>query len=301
MTENLTTKTPVEIDTRLGQVWMELAKLDSRLSFQYDEIARAEQRGLPTAPHEEKAQEIRDQKAPYLAEEQAIQDEYRTRRWPRYFLVTSSDGHVHKNNWCSMVRYKTQYALLPDFSGSTAAVVVEECGERACTTCFAEAPLSVFQQQSKLPQDVKTREAAAAARAERERKANEKAAKAIVINEKLHMTTPPRTLVSAQRELSSEIKDAHRLDAMIARALTDGDDEHNTPSWRAHLGNMRDEHLADARVLARAIGIKTDRLPEDVFAESAPKAAKNFTKDWNASVKRYGQGEPLEVPATYTY
>ena len=61
--------------------------------------------------------------------------------WSRFFLVTSSAGHVHSSMHCSTCRPTTRYGWLPELSGKTEAVAVDELGPTLCTVCFPSAPV----------------------------------------------------------------------------------------------------------------------------------------------------------------
>lgn len=62
-------------------------------------------------------------------------------RWSRFFLVTSSQGHIHSSMHCSTCRPTTTYGWLPQLSGSTEAEAVEAHGPALCSVCFASAPV----------------------------------------------------------------------------------------------------------------------------------------------------------------
>lgn len=61
--------------------------------------------------------------------------------WSRFFLVTSSAGHVHSSMHCSTCRPTTQYGWLPELSGKDEAAAVDELGPTLCTVCFPSAPV----------------------------------------------------------------------------------------------------------------------------------------------------------------
>lgn len=70
-------------------------------------------------------------------------DEYRRRRWSRYWLVTSSKGHIHATTGCSTCnkgREATSFALVPMLSGERTASAVEVFGSALCSVCYPEAP-----------------------------------------------------------------------------------------------------------------------------------------------------------------
>jgi hypothetical protein len=60
--------------------------------------------------------------------------------WSRFFLVTSSQGHVHSSMHCPTCRPTTTYGWLPELSGKTEADAVAEHGPALCSVCFPSAP-----------------------------------------------------------------------------------------------------------------------------------------------------------------
>lgn len=60
--------------------------------------------------------------------------------WDRYWLVTSSPGHIHSSMGCSSCKVTTTYALVPSLSASTAEAAIEMFGPAMCTVCFPAAP-----------------------------------------------------------------------------------------------------------------------------------------------------------------
>lgn len=61
--------------------------------------------------------------------------------WSRFFLVTSSAGHVHSSMDCTSCYWSTRFAPVPSLSGSTEAEAVSALGETLCTVCFPSAPV----------------------------------------------------------------------------------------------------------------------------------------------------------------
>jgi hypothetical protein len=61
--------------------------------------------------------------------------------WSRFFLVTSSAGHVHSSMHCSTCYPTTTYGWMPELSGKTEAEAVDELGPTLCTVCFPSAPV----------------------------------------------------------------------------------------------------------------------------------------------------------------
>lgn len=66
---------------------------------------------------------------------------YQDRRWTRFFLVTSSLGHIHTSMHCKTCFPTTQYHWLTDMSGLTEADAVRAHGAKLCTVCFPTAPV----------------------------------------------------------------------------------------------------------------------------------------------------------------
>lgn len=66
---------------------------------------------------------------------------YAEHHWSRFFLVTSSAGHIHSSMSCSTCRPTTTYGWLPELSGHTEAEAVEAHGPALCSVCFASAPV----------------------------------------------------------------------------------------------------------------------------------------------------------------
>lgn len=61
--------------------------------------------------------------------------------WSRFFLVTSSKGHIHRSMSCSTCRWTTTYGWLPNLSGRTEADCVDEFGPALCSVCYPTAPV----------------------------------------------------------------------------------------------------------------------------------------------------------------
>jgi hypothetical protein len=61
--------------------------------------------------------------------------------WSRFFLVTSSSGHIHSSMHCSTCRDTTTYGWMPELSGKTEAEAVARLGPALCSVCFATAPV----------------------------------------------------------------------------------------------------------------------------------------------------------------
>ena len=75
-------------------------------------------------------------------EVEPLREEYARRNgWLRYFVVTSSTGHVHSNVYCSH-RGSTTYGWMPDYSGAEVDTMIAELGPVMCSKCYPDAPLA---------------------------------------------------------------------------------------------------------------------------------------------------------------
>lgn len=70
----------------------------------------------------------------------AHDDEYTG--WQRFYLVTTSSGHIHRSRSCSTCYLTTGYALIPGLSCASEAEAVALVGPNLCTVCFPSAPVS---------------------------------------------------------------------------------------------------------------------------------------------------------------
>lgn len=176
--DNLTTATPVEIDTELARLYCEEQAAKARRDAAWNSIGKAVRDYLGKGYREAATPaEIRDvlieisetpeaertyrqsqiarlydaaDKAQNEADnalygQQPLDEEYDRRgRWTRAFLVNNSNGHVHRTRACSTTYPTTQWLWLPEFSDHDEAEIVEAAGERACTVCYQSAPVEVL-------------------------------------------------------------------------------------------------------------------------------------------------------------
>lgn len=85
----------------------------------------------------------------------ACEDEFDARGgWNRYWLVTSSQGHIHSATNCSSCnkgRNMTTFALVCDLSDAEASEAVDIFGAALCSVCFPDAPVE-FTDEVKITQ-----------------------------------------------------------------------------------------------------------------------------------------------------
>ena len=79
----------------------------------------------------------------------ALEAEYDRRHWSRYFIVTSSHGHIHNSRTCHTCTTTTTYGWLPQLSGRTMAEAVQAHGPLLCSVCFPGAPLDWTQKPAR--------------------------------------------------------------------------------------------------------------------------------------------------------
>lgn len=67
---------------------------------------------------------------------------YDANPWSRFFVVTSSAGHIHSSMECQTCNPATTYRWLPELSGDTEEAAVRAHGPNLCSVCFPSAPLA---------------------------------------------------------------------------------------------------------------------------------------------------------------
>lgn len=271
---DLTRQTPVEVDAQLADLYMQWATVRTQAIGKRNLAERYRNGRYPNAGYadelDSQAEDLEMQASVLELKMHPFESEF-TRRggWTRAFYVVAAGGHVHSSRSCSTCYDTTQYLWLTDYSGRTEDEVVADAGKTACTVCYPSAPVDVLQRERRfrIPSDDE-RDARAA---EKQRRAGEKAAKAITNPDGTtleHDYHRVNTLVSAERELVDVLHDI-LVDEQVYR----------TPN-REHAagkGVWRDKLIA-------AIAHKRDLTAEEVLAEYAPKAEKKLARtkrEWN--------------------
>jgi hypothetical protein len=198
---DLTTATPVEIDTLLAPIWERQASAQSRIVnykrreaeiFTTIEKVKRGERVLRITSALDGIELMEDlarlgrfivaegnKLAAAEADAAPYEAEY-TRRggWNRVFLATSTNGHAHNGTECSTChngQYRTAFAWLIQYSGQSEADIVADAGERACTTCYPTAPVDAKGTKMFTPDEEeaqRAREEREAAKAEKARQAD---------------------------------------------------------------------------------------------------------------------------------
>lgn len=173
---DLTTATPRQIDEKLAELYQAVGRVEKRLTGTLIHIRKVVgQKPIRstratvswTTSVEQTIEDARERSAEYLlthrctigdlvaqydalvaelasieAEMAPLNAEHTRRPWSRFFLVTSSDGHIHSSMHCSTCRPTTAYGWLPQLSGKTEADAVADQGPLLCTVCFPSAPVA---------------------------------------------------------------------------------------------------------------------------------------------------------------
>lgn len=211
---DLTTATPVEIDTVLARIMGDRAALAARISgaandlhraagdkqtgstwsrnrawgMDLDEALAAAQDVAATSEMGWKVHEAEQAIARWhdlVAQEEALRAEAAplnaefTRRggWTRAFLAVTSKGHIHSSTDCSTCYASTQYFWFTDLSGHDEAEIVAKAGSDACTICYPSAPVNDLKRPRSIFSDDEV--AAQEARERREAEKAERLAKKI--------------------------------------------------------------------------------------------------------------------------
>jgi pyruvate/2-oxoglutarate dehydrogenase complex dihydrolipoamide acyltransferase (E2) component len=174
---DLTTATPVEIDTELARLWEAQSKADAYGASHRASLADWDKRFGGSQPQynsfREAAERYEAESAALAAEALPYQEEYLRRPWSRFFLVTNQNGHIHTSMSCSTCFMDTQFAWLPDYSGMSDQEIVAIEAYRCCTVCMPIAPAEQKAAAQKRSKEERERKAA-----ERQAKKDAKAAKA---------------------------------------------------------------------------------------------------------------------------
>jgi hypothetical protein len=303
---NLTTATPVEIDTVLYDLWGKQQDVEMRIAgyrrseaetyatiqkikngarlVQYrtalDGIELMEQLNLLNDNIEGLKREL----AELETESLPYENEYVARGgWNRVFLAKSVNGHAHNGQNCSTCHngeFRTQFAWLVRYSGQDEADIVADAGERACTTCYPTAPVGAKGTKMFTPDEEEAQRAREEREAERARKAKEVADKSITTpeGEKLYAGKDHESWDACKTLRTAEIA---ATDALLEFLLDQT--RENDPEW-AHYFERRSyaqcqmENTRHVWYLLRAIANKKGLTFQEVFETHEKKAQAKHRK-----------------------
>lgn len=303
---DLTTMTPVEIDTVLAPIWEREANAQMRIAnykrneseifATVEKIKRGEKvlrvvtalDGIELMEHlallgrhivaeGNKLAAAQAEAAPYEAE-------YVLRGgWNRVFLAKSHGGHAHNGMECSTCHNgeeRTQFAWLIQYSGLTEAEIIADAGKRACTTCYPTAPVNAKGTKMFTEDEIEAQKAREQREAERVRKAQEAADKSI--------TTPEGDKLYAGKDHDSwdVCKTTRTAEIAATDALLDfllDQARENDPEWahrfeRKPYAQHQFENTRHAWYLLRAIANKKGLTFQEVFETHEKKAQAKHRK-----------------------
>ena len=169
----------VEIDTELSNLYNDEWTIKEKILGYQDSLefyVKNPKYASDNVAHYEKQIEILKQKlVPIKKRQRELNEIYSQDPWTRAYLVVSSDGHVHKDMYCSTCFPQTRYAWLVQYSSDDEQTIVEDAGQDACTVCYPSAPAEVLNRPSRIVTADKI--AKEKARLEREAKKQAKIAK----------------------------------------------------------------------------------------------------------------------------
>lgn len=182
--------------------------------------------------------------------------------WSRFFVVTSSDGHIHRDTSCSTCYVTTTFGFLPLLSGLTEADAVEEYGEILCSVCYPSAPSEWCEGESKAKKEK---------RAQREAEKAERAAKKLA--KALTLDGSPFTIPGLPEGTCSFDRTLTTL-AAAKKWLTDAFDGFYLAHYRE--AHSRRYPTQSVQAVAEAVAAKTSDTPEAVLAAAQKRGAKRL-------------------------
>lgn len=302
---------PVEIDTEIARIYGEAAELQALADGNRLQITRIDKTLKSSSWFSAEEVKYYSDKIVTLtdaAEDAEIESGNRLREalpfeqawrdrgyWNRYYLVTSSDGHVHSSTACSTCYPITSYGWLTEYSGmNQPKFVTEVAGEKACTECYPWAPVDVLRQKTKLELPERR-----ARRIEREQKAAAKAAKAAAAaiyavdgGELLDEDgSVIKTLRSARISVVEHLEDA-MLDAevFLPQAQETKDAEEFARYEIDRRASIKGHALTVSRLIP-AIAAKEGRSIEEVTVELTKKANAKMAPTRKDEAARKAQGK----------
>ena len=260
---DLTTATPIEIDTALAEIYGRLHPATARL-----EIAKKDLRRAETSAHRSYGQRDIERLAGYVAraraaviaiggEAEPLEAEFDRRGgWTRAFKVINNGGHIHRSQHCATCFPTTWFGWLPQVSGMDEAEIVELAGMEACSVCYPSAPAETRNRPGRLFTADE-----AAAQAEREARAQAK-----VEREAKRLAA---ALLPDGSEFVLRVTEGDRFPERIRTLVTARSRLTDAVDWKHH-----DLEDGDYPALIAAIAAKEGKTPEQVIEEARKRAAK---------------------------
>lgn len=210
-------------------------------------------------------------------QESTLEDEFvRRGGWTRAFLVTNGNGHVHSSMYCSTCNRNgaaTRFGWMTQFSGADEGDIVAAAGWRACTRCYPSAPIG---DESTLPTSMFTDDELAAAKA-REERAQAKAIRDAVRIEKAltadgsEFVVPTGVATASGRRPTTSFKTERAATSWAVEQIAMRKWWYTNPHSKLAADLLvRDEAVGQ---IVAAIAVKYGRDPGEVRAELDAKAA----------------------------
>lgn len=281
---DLTAMTPGEIDTRYAPIWeLRLRALQTRREQGAIHAANKDRIDPASVCKANAAYQALNWARNIVLATDSVSDDYdaewnRRGGWTQAWLVTSSDGHIHRSRHCHTLRWSTTIALIPQLSGLAEDDIVGEAGEAACTACYPSAPLEVRQRPAKFGPIAERRAAAALRAAEKAERAAVAAAKGIATPDGLPLLDDIGFTIKTER--TAEI--AYVNAAVQAEVWTDGWARESYPQrWQV---NAHNEQVYADRLLA-ALAHKHDETMEAARERLALKVTKKLAAERRQNAK----------------
>lgn len=312
---NLTTATPIEIDTVLSNLYIAEAALVQKeafaisrvmdkadLRFAADKPRQREHRAIGTLDQAvailakqveakvfrytsiqstlDDLAKVQDALAANRDEQAPLHAEYDARGgWTRAFLVLNNNGHVHSSRSCSTTYPTTHWGWLPQVSGLSEAEIVAQAGADACTICYPSAPVETAGPRQVLHV---SEEAAAAAR---ETKAQEKQARLQAkIDKGLTSDGEPLYVVTERGIIPSHMRRAGEPYERTERFATERAAMQwvvQTLAWSQgyYKSTLTDSQQEAIGIVSDAVAAKHGKSRAEVDAEIAAKVVAKIKRD----------------------
>lgn len=237
--DNLSTRTPAEIDTEIARINSEISRYDNMRDQAQDTLNRIDgldnyERRFPWNSQEKYDEAVAtvahaaDMILRLVQDVAPLHDEYRRRPWTRFYLVTNTGGHVHSSTSCDTCFVTTSFAWLTEQSGMSHDDLVEMAGEQACTVCFPNAPVDVLKRKSRLETPDRK-----AARLEREQKRAAKEAAQVTVENYVEYSGPRTKVFKTERAATNAI--AEQLSSLCWY----GPSHPSAHEWDSNIRNTR--------------------------------------------------------------
>lgn len=285
---DLKTSTPAQIDTWWAPIWARrLQALQARREQGAVYAANKDQTDPASVRKANRAYQLRDQAYDIVLATNSDADDYNaewSRRggWTQAWLVTSSDGHIHRSRHCHTLRWSTVIGLIPQLSGLAQDEIVGEAGEAACTSCYPDAPVEVRTRPAKFGPIAERRAAAEKRQADQAAKRAAAAVKAITARDGSPLLD----------DLGWEIKTERTAEIAYVKAAAEAvtwTDESAKANYPQRWAEFSAQEAAYAERLLDALAAKHDETVEAARERLAAKVARKVGSERRETAKVLAQ------------